>query len=91
MKFFVYITFNFQSLFYKSCRDNKVTMNTKTALAIFSIVALVTAMMASTVVTTAFAQADNEKQGGPKAQQNHGQCKQVFNDNPCKRFHTGSD
>ena len=65
-------------------------MNTKTALAIFSIVALVTAMMASTVVTTAFAQADNEKQGGPKAQKNNGQCKQEFNDNVCKKFHTGN-
>jgi hypothetical protein len=65
-------------------------MNTKTALVVFSIVALVTAMMASTVVTTAFAQSDNEKQGGPKAQKNFGQCKQDFNDNPCKKFHTGS-
>ena len=66
-------------------------MNTKTALAIFSIVALVTAMMASTVVTTAFAQADNEKQGGPKAQKNFGQCKDNFNDKVCKREHTGND
>jgi uncharacterized membrane protein len=65
-------------------------MNTKTALAIFSIVALVTAMMASTVVSTAFAQADNEKQGGPKAQKNYGDCKEDFNDNVCKREHTGS-
>ena len=64
-------------------------MNTKTALVVFSIVALVTAMMASTVVTTAFAQADNEKQGGPKAQKNFGQCKQEFNDNVCARSQTG--
>jgi hypothetical protein len=64
-------------------------MNTKTALAIFSIVALVTAMMASTVVTTAFAQEENEKQGGPKAQKNFGQCKQEFNENVCARSQTG--
>ena len=64
-------------------------MNTKTALAIFSIVALVTAMMASTVVSTAFAQEENEKQGGPKAQKNYGQCKQEFNENVCARAQTG--
>jgi hypothetical protein len=27
--------------------------------------------------------------GGPKAEKNYGQCKQSFNDNPCKNFHTG--
>jgi len=64
-------------------------MNTKTALAIFSIVALVTAMMASTVVSTSFAQEENEKKGGPKAQPNYGQCKQVFNENICARTQTG--
>jgi len=64
-------------------------MNIKTALAIFSIVALVTAMMASTVVSTAFAQPDNEKQGGPKAQKNFGQCKQEFNEGVCARAQTG--
>ena len=66
-------------------------MNTKTTIAIFSIVALVTAMMASTVVSTAFAQPeDDTKQGGPKAQKNYGDCKEDFNDNVCKREHTGS-
>jgi hypothetical protein len=65
-------------------------MNTKTALVIFSIVALVTAMMASTVVTTAFAQQTEGKQGGPNAQNNYGDCKDDFKEKQCKSRFTGS-
>lgn len=28
--------------------------------------------------------------GGPKGEKNYGQCKQSFNENPCKKFHTDS-
>ena len=71
-------------------------MNTKTtitALAIFSIVALLTAATASSIVSMAFAVKDTDgKQGGPRDEDlNNGQCKQQgFNENVCKRFHTGS-
>jgi uncharacterized membrane protein len=63
-------------------------MNTKTALAIFSIVALLTAMTASSIVSMAFAEppSDDGKKGGPKDEKNYGQCKQDFNENVCQRF-----
>lgn len=63
-------------------------MINKTMLSLFAIVAaltLVTAVVATTVITanSAFAA------GGPRAEKNYGQCKQSFNDNPCRNFHTG--
>jgi len=66
-------------------------MNTKTALAIFSMVALLTAMTASSIVSMAFAVVDEDgKQGGPRDEDtNFGQCKQEFNDNVCARSQTG--
>jgi hypothetical protein len=67
-------------------------MNTKTALAILSIVALLVAMIATSIVSIAYAVPEEDtKQGGPKAQRNYGDCKEDFNDNVCKREHTGSD
>ena len=68
-----------------------VTMNTKTVttLAIFSMVALMTAVVASSIVTAAYAAQVEGKQGGPKAQNNNGDCQQDFNSNVCKKFHTG--
>ena len=66
-------------------------MNTKTALAIFSIVALLTAVTASSIASIAFAsQEEDGKQGGPKDERNYGDCKGDFNDKVCKREHTGS-
>jgi hypothetical protein len=29
-------------------------------------------------------------EGGPKGEKNFDQCKQDFNEKPCKKFHTGS-
>jgi hypothetical protein len=66
-------------------------MNTKTALAIFSMVALLTAVVASSVVSTAFAQQTESKKGGPKAQNNFGDCKDDFKEAKCKDLFTGSD
>jgi uncharacterized membrane protein len=63
-------------------------MINKTTLSIFAIVAalaLATAVVATTIITTNSAFA-----GGPKSEKNYGQCKQDFNSNPCKKFHTGS-
>jgi hypothetical protein len=68
-------------------------MNTKTTittLAILSIAALVTAMVANSVVSTAFAAQTEGKKGGPNAQNNYGDCKDDFNDNVCKKKFTGS-
>ena len=68
-------------------------MNTKTtitALAIFSIVALLTAVVASSVVNPAFAQQTEGKQGGPNAQNNYGDCKDDFKEKQCKSRFTGS-
>jgi hypothetical protein len=67
-------------------------MNTKTAVAIFSMVALLTAMTATSIVSIAYAVPEEDtKQGGPKAQKNFGDCKEDFNAKVCKREHTGSD
>jgi hypothetical protein len=66
-------------------------MNTKTALAIFSIVALLTAMTATSIVSIAFASLEDDgKQGGPKDERNYGDCKGDFPDKVCKKEHTGS-
>jgi uncharacterized membrane protein len=66
-------------------------MNTKTtisALAIFSIVALLTAVTASSIVSIAFAEppSDDGKKGGPKDEKNYGLCKKDFNEKVCKKF-----
>jgi hypothetical protein len=67
------------------------TKTTKTALAIFSMVALLTAVTASSIASIAFAtQEEDGKQGGPKDERNYGDCKGDFNDKVCKREHTGS-
>jgi hypothetical protein len=34
---------------------------------------------------------EDGKKGGPKDEVNNGQCKEEFNENVCKKFHTGSD
>ena len=68
-------------------------MNTKTtitALAIFSMVALLTAVVATSIVHPAFAQQTEGKQGGPKAQRNYGDCKDDFKEAKCKDLFTGS-
>ncbi len=64
-------------------------MNTKTALAIFSIVALLTAVTASSVVSIAFAQPERDNDEGIGNEKNFGHCKQEKeNDNPCEnKFH----
>jgi hypothetical protein len=60
---------------------------------ILSIVVIlaITAFVATAATATVFNPTPADAQGGPKAEKNFGQCKQEFNDNPCKRFHTGSD
>jgi len=66
-------------------------MNTKTAFAIFSIVAVLTAVTASSIVSIAYAAPEEDtKQGGPGGQKNYGDCKEDFNENVCKKKHTGS-
>jgi hypothetical protein len=70
-----------------------ITINTKTTvttLAILSMVALMTAVVASSIVTAAYAAQVEGKQGGPKAQTNHGDCQKDFNEKQCKRLFTGS-
>ena len=64
-------------------------INTKTTLAIVTIVAALTLVAATTVVNPAFAAQTEGKQGGPKAQNNFGDCQHDFNDNVCKKFFTG--
>jgi hypothetical protein len=67
-------------------------MNSKliiSAVAVLSIAALFSFAIVIGI-EQASASTDNEKQGGPKEQKNNGQCKQNFNDNVCKKFHTGS-
>jgi hypothetical protein len=62
-------------------------MNTKSIFAIATVLTLMVA--ASSGVSIAFA--DPLGEGGPKDEFNNGQYKQEFNDNVCKKFHTGSD
>jgi hypothetical protein len=45
-------------------------------------IVLVVSLPLATIGNQAFA-------GGPKDEKNYGQCKETFNDNPCKKFHTG--
>jgi hypothetical protein len=68
-------------------------MNTKSVFAIATLLTLMVAATASSAVSIAFADPPGEdgKKGGPKDEVNNGQCKQEFNDNVCKKFHTGSD
>jgi hypothetical protein len=66
----------------------------KTSLLAVGVAAiLAVAALASSVVSIAFADPPDEdgKKGGPKDEKNNGQCKQEFNDNVCKKFHTGGD
>jgi hypothetical protein len=67
-------------------------MNTKLMLAMATALTLVVAASASSVVSIAFADPPGEdgKRGGPNDEKNNGQCKQLFNDNVCKKKHTGS-
>lgn len=58
----------------------------KTTIAIFAIVMAIGLFAAATVPVSEPVSAA----GGPKAEKNYGQCKQSFNENPCKKFHTGS-
>jgi hypothetical protein len=51
---------------------------------------LVGAVAGNVIMTSQQALADNEHQGGPGGQKNNGQCKQIFNENVCKKKHTGS-
>jgi hypothetical protein len=68
-------------------------MKTKSIFAIVTVLTLMVAATANSVVSIAFADPPGEdgKKGGPKDEKNNGQCKQEFNDNVCKKFHTGSD
>jgi hypothetical protein len=68
-------------------------MKTKSIFAIATVLTLMVAATASSAVSIAFADPPGEdgKKGGPKDEKNNGQCKQEFNDNVCKKFHTGSD
>jgi hypothetical protein len=54
--------------------------------AILAALTLPTAVVATSIITANSAFAI----GGPKAERNNGQCKQDFNSNVCKKFHTGS-
>ena len=67
-------------------------MNKTSIFAIATALTLVIAATASSAVSIAFADPPGEdgKKGGPKDEKNNGQCKQLFNDNVCKKFHTGS-
>jgi hypothetical protein len=51
---------------------------------------LVGAVAENVIMTSQQAFADNEHKGGPGAQPNYGQCKEIFNENVCKKKHTGS-
>ena len=63
-------------------------MKSNTMLAIFAV--LVAMALVGATVTYVVIPADATS-GGPKAEKNFGQCKQDFNDKPCKKFHTGGD
>jgi hypothetical protein len=62
-------------------------MNSNTTLAIFAVLAA----MALVGATVTYVVIPADAVGGPKAEKNYGQCKQNFNDNPCRNFHTGGD
>jgi hypothetical protein len=70
----------------------QVTMNTKIALAIATALTLMIAATASSTVSIAFADPPGEdgKRGGPGDEKNNGQCQQLFNENVCKKKHTGN-
>jgi hypothetical protein len=67
-------------------------MNTKSIFAIATVLTLMVAATASSAVSIAFADPPGEdgKKGGPRDEVNNGQCQQEFNENVCKKFHTGS-
>lgn len=58
----------------------------KTILSILAIIMAVSLFAAATVSVSESAFAV----GGPKGEKNYGRCKQSFNENPCKKFHTDS-
>lgn len=64
------------------------SQRTKITLTLLAIVAALTLITAVAVTSQAFAQPSDDRQGGPKDRPN-GQCKQLFNDNVCKKFNTG--
>ena len=68
-------------------------MKTSALLAVGVAAILTFAALAGSVVSIAFADPPDEdgKKGGPKDEKNNGQCKQEFNENVCKKFHTGGD
>jgi hypothetical protein len=73
-------------------------MNSKllASIVIVAALALVGAAVTSNIPVfpqQAFADPPDEdgKKGGPKDEKNNGQCKEEFNDNVCKKFHTGGD
>ena len=68
-------------------------MNTRSIFAIATVLALMVAATASSVVSIAFADPPGEdgKKGGPKDEYSNGQYKQEFNENVCKKFYTGGD
>ena len=61
-------------------------MNRTISFGIIAIVLAVGLLAAATVSAVDLVQA----QGGPKGEKNFGQCKQDFNEKPCKKHHTGS-
>ena len=67
-------------------------MNKTSIFAIATVLTLVIAATASSAVSIAFADPPGEdgKKGGPKDEKNYGQCKQEFNEKPCRNFKTGS-
>ena len=56
------------------------------------IVAATTALATAPSVINAFADPPGEdgKRGGPGDEKNNGQCQQLFNENVCKKKHTGN-
>ena len=67
-------------------------MNKTSIFAIATVLTLVIAATANIAVSIAFADPPGEdgKRGGPGDEKNNGQCKQLFNENVCKKKHTGS-
>lgn len=84
--FFWYLSLINTMLYSYSTKHHRLlNMQNKTILSILAIVVAIGLFAAATVSVSESAFAA----GGPKAEKNHGQCKQSFNDNPCKKFHTG--
>jgi hypothetical protein len=67
-------------------------MNKTSIFAMATVLTLVIAATASSAVSIAFADPPGEdgKRGGPGDEKNNGQCQQLFNENVCKKKHTGN-